>query len=326
VVFGAIASRFFTVGNTVPGNNITAKARLCSWMMSKALGCQQTITDGGAYDPLKARYFDPTYRKPGLDVLASGWDWHSHNRKRWARPLEGKLNDDSLAPSGHALILTGGATSHKSLRGTKTGVPRLPHSDQKGLPSVRSSEPETDLKKLDRMALDHIKSFWSGYDLDFPFQVEHKTAFVAGAFFGKADYALSPPDEETSYKVRGIRKEDKFHPKRVLLDHLLAGCDDFPQSMAYTKGGLLTVGKYRVIQECSGYEGMKHLRPGDNLPTTHHQQRFNNNWFPMDNESDYLRIKNRKKTDRGKSAQFFEKFGQLGITKVHSRMTKNQLR
>jgi hypothetical protein len=49
--YGDIASHWFEVGNTVVANNITARARVGVWMLAKALGLRQTITDGGLYTP-----------------------------------------------------------------------------------------------------------------------------------------------------------------------------------------------------------------------------------------------------------------------------------
>lgn len=48
--FGDMVSPYFTVGNVVVGNNITARARSLAWYMEKGLNGWQTITDGCAFD------------------------------------------------------------------------------------------------------------------------------------------------------------------------------------------------------------------------------------------------------------------------------------
>lgn len=79
-VYGVLVSRFFRVGNTCLGNNITARARVGVWMMAKALGCRQTITDGGAYRPEEVCWF--TGKKPGLGVFSRPAEWHDKRRER----------------------------------------------------------------------------------------------------------------------------------------------------------------------------------------------------------------------------------------------------
>lgn len=49
-VYGDMVSPFFTVGNVVVGNNITARARALAWCMEKGLHGWQSITDGCAFD------------------------------------------------------------------------------------------------------------------------------------------------------------------------------------------------------------------------------------------------------------------------------------
>src|SRR5262249_1865832 len=46
-LYGSLVCRHFAIGNVVVANNITARARLGVWMVAKALGLRQTITDGG---------------------------------------------------------------------------------------------------------------------------------------------------------------------------------------------------------------------------------------------------------------------------------------
>ena len=48
-LYGVFASKFFRLGNTVEGDNITAKARCHVWKGAKSLNCNQTITDGSTY-------------------------------------------------------------------------------------------------------------------------------------------------------------------------------------------------------------------------------------------------------------------------------------
>jgi len=55
-VYGDMVSPFFTVGNVVVGNNITARARALAWCMEKGLHGWQSITDGCAFEVDKVLY------------------------------------------------------------------------------------------------------------------------------------------------------------------------------------------------------------------------------------------------------------------------------
>jgi hypothetical protein len=285
-LYGDFASPHFTIGNAVIGNNITARARVGVWMVAKALGLRQSITDGGIYTPYFVCRFKPS-RRPGLDTLSRSWEWKADDRARGYCPLGG---------------LDWEATWN-------------------ALPGQQV---------LDRLAMDHVQDFWQPYGLDFPFLLEHKimNTFNRAAYWSKGDYALQT-DKETYRAVRGKdknRRTRKQHPTFALLDNIIAGADNFPSDLEYTKGGIMKIGKYRIVQASNGYEDLKALRPGDNLPEIEHVARYNNTCFPLKDEQDYLHRRNRRKYDRGKSVQWFERYGELGIASVHKGMKSDKMR
>ena len=65
--YGSIASQHFTISNVLVANNITAKARGMVWLLAKALGFYQTITDGGSFNAHKVN--DWNDKRPGLNTL-----------------------------------------------------------------------------------------------------------------------------------------------------------------------------------------------------------------------------------------------------------------
>ncbi len=85
--YGVTASAFFKISNTCLANNITAKGRLAVWMMAKALGLKQTITDGGVYDPEGVHFFRD--RAPGFVALSKPEMWHAPKDRRLIAPMEG---------------------------------------------------------------------------------------------------------------------------------------------------------------------------------------------------------------------------------------------
>jgi hypothetical protein len=278
-VYGVLASRFFPVGNTVLANNITGRARLGVWMLAKAMGLRQTITDGGAYAPDAVCHFGDG-RRAGFETLSRVWGWHAPHRQRWVRPMNG-WDWDGAWP---------------------------------------------DLKQLDDLAMDHVRSFWAPYDLEFAFEVEHKTTFERAAFWGKADYAFLFPDGSIRYAVRGKdkRQRDGQHPTFALLDNILEGDDAFPTDLSFSHRSILKISKYQVVQSSRGYESLKNHRPGDDYREDR-VARYNNTFHPLSDLDDYLSRKCRKKVNRGQIVRWFEKFASDGIEEVHRRMAGNRL-
>jgi hypothetical protein len=183
---------------------------------------------------------------------------------------------------------------------------------------------------MDQLAMEHVHTFWAAYGLPFPFQLEHKTehSFTRAAYWSKSDYALQTT-KGVVFALRGkdkTKRDDwKAHPSFAMLRSILDGRDDFPTDLTYTKGGILKVGKYNVAQASNGYETLKGFRPGDNLPVETFDARYNNTHFPLSDQRDYLRRRNRKKMSRGKPSRWFERYAP-SISAVHRAMANNDLR
>jgi hypothetical protein len=285
-VYGDFVARYFQVGNTVLGNNITARGRVGIWLVAKALGLRQCITDGGIYTPDRV----PTFkgRKPGLATLSRPWEWQDFKN---------------------------GRRGYIALPGFSWG----------------------DLSNVDALALDYVNRFWGPYGLTLPFKLEHKldNTFTEAAYWSKADYALrlakprvnrkTGQAEPVEYKLRGKDRHRDRHPSFVLMDNVLAGRDEFPTDLKFKRGGIMKIGKWKQVQGSKGFAGQRGLRPGDNLPEEEHTARYNNTHFPVRDEAEYARRRNRNKTHRGKYVFWFEKFGYRGISGVHREMARDKL-
>jgi hypothetical protein len=186
--------------------------------------------------------------------------------------------------------------------------------------------------------MEHVQQFWSSYGLEFPFaSLEHKhgKVFQRAAYVNKADYALSFADEPRIYRVRGMQqvsrtdgnRERRHHPTFTLLDSILDGSDTFPSDLTYQRGGLLKVGLYRIAQaSANGYAHLKDLRPGDNLPLTNYQARYNNTHMRCPDEATFRRRRDRKRYIHAVPVEWFEAFGAEGIACVFCRMLQDKLR
>ncbi|MBI1913224.1 MAG: hypothetical protein HYS12_00445 [Planctomycetes bacterium] len=183
----------------------------------------------------------------------------------------------------------------------------------------------------DEAALAFVRRFWAPYGLPFSFTLAHKAgnSFRKSAYWSKGDYALAT-EAGTVFAIRGKSRsrltDSKPHPTFTLLNNILDGSNDFPQDLTYRRGGILKVGLYLLIQASeTGYAGLKHLRPGDNLPDQEYPARYNNTHLPLAAEATYLRRRNRKKVHRGRPVEWFERYRAGGISRVHTFMVKDKL-
>lgn len=79
--YGVLVSKYFNVGNSVVGNNITARCRCMAWYMEKGLNGVQSITDGCVFE-LDNVAFPVSGRRLTANNLVSGYR-ESTNIKRW---------------------------------------------------------------------------------------------------------------------------------------------------------------------------------------------------------------------------------------------------
>jgi hypothetical protein len=286
-VYGVLASRFFGVGNTALANNITAKARVGVWMVAKALGLRQSITDGGMYTPSAVPHWRG--KNPGLATLAKMWEWADYDKGRTLKPLPG----------------CGGV-----LPGRKT-------LDELAEEHVRSFWGPYGLTmpfRLEHKATFHRAAYWSKGDT--------MMLLTADNGWGLPDGHRLP---KLRGKERVKRDGVKEHPTFALMNAILDDSDEFPAGRRYTKGGILKIGRYLLAQETNGYQDLKHLRPGDTLPDKEFVARYNNAHFPVDDEAEFLRRANRRPVDHGRPVEWFERYAPMGIAAVLRHMAGGRL-
>ena len=292
--YGVIASPFFSVGNTVVANNITARARVGAWMLNKALHTRQSITDGGMYSLTTVPFINANDRKPGLDILSDNTRWFdlAHAERR------------TIAPLGNDIDWTAAVTSND------TEV----------------------LTQLDAIAGEHIAAFWGRYGLTLPFDIEHKmdNCFTTAAYFSKAHYLLTTTGKGGDvYKIRGAREYTsdsglRQHPTFELLKAMATGDDVFPSELEYDHKSLMKIGKWLEIQQSNGYAALKECRPGDEV-IEERTARYNNTHTFCDTVNQFKNRVGRKTFEGGQPVELFERYRQGGISKVHYAMMMDNL-
>jgi hypothetical protein len=88
----------------------------------------------------------------------------------------------------------------------------------------------------------------------------------------------------------------------------------------------LAVFSFSALPSVQSGETSNDLRPGENLPVQEFIARYNNTYFPLKDESDYLTRRNRKKVNRGRAVQWFERYAFKGVSGVHSGMKRGVLK
>lgn len=202
-IYGGFASIYFTIGNSVLANNVTARARLAGWYMGRSLLGTQLITDGTIYEPDRILKF-------------------KKNNVENARPLPG------LETLSNINLLT----KHRSVEITSLGG--LKWSE------ILKGDQHYELQNSDRLVETHIEGFLKPYNLNLGFNLEHKMEHTSSmmVFVKKCHYALRPiknlkvyeegpliqNKRDIIFKFRGLNeRENPFYLK--LVNHLLLGFD-----------------------------------------------------------------------------------------------------
>lgn len=267
-VYGCLASPYFQMGNAIIANNITARARVGVWMMAKALGTVQSITDGGCYSNDEVRFIGGSYgRLPAMHTMS---DYRRLNAHRSIKI--GKLVDD--------FELTKQRLSARDENGDKTTITK------------------TMEKELDDKAFEHINEFWSHYGLVLPFKIEHKyentSAFAT--WDGSADYMLFP---QRLIRIRGVR--DKEHVK---VKKLVAAYNNDWTFIRDEDGNIIQ--GYSIVKHTIGIKEYQQspekfdrlgLRPGDSYEQIQYL-RPTRSHFPHNTAEEYHKEQNKERKAR----------------------------
>lgn len=306
-LYGCLASPFFTISNAVVANNITAKARLGAWMMAKALGSVQSITDGGCHPLRTVRFMSPSAKLPGFATLSAYDGWRDNKVGRTLGNLGG-INWD------------GG-----------------------GWNDLKAMGKDAAEKYLNALGLNHIKAFWDRYDLKFGFSVEYKgdNTFERMAYWNKTDYAILRTqfaDQETpeplmyedsdgeshdvsrmTLKIRGekfslVEGGAKVAPKVELLINILSGSNRVPSKTEWVQTKLKTLTEW--LKDDKADPNAQYL-PGFEVEKTRGEAGrplFRNHNQPADT----FRIYERREKDK----VGFDTFKSEGIVKLAVRMAR----
>lgn len=251
-LYGDMVSPFFTVGNVVVGNNITARARALAWCMEKGLHGWQTITDGCVFDLNRIVYPRDEVRLTGeyLVGVYSKFDSGHH--------IVGGLDNKLSVTLNSEVCLEGNKPNYKGSEiALYDDVRQLTYKDAIQWANVAAMEhlqrlfPNLDILHQTTLRVNGTKRLGQ-------FEFEVKGFFDTGIFHGSANYSLGI---NGSYQSKMRSYSNKEHKEIVLADDLQVISSDFKPSETflsalqtpnkvergnvYIKEKILKIGDYR---------------------------------------------------------------------------------
>lgn len=245
-LYGDMVSPFFTVGNVVVGNNITARARALAWCMEKGFHGWQSITDGCAFDLNKVLY--PRDNRKVTGELTVNLFADNVCRNHTFKPLW-QENDLSVTLNSEGYIL-----------GCVNG--------QAVLNNLGSGD---SLELVNRLAMIHLQALFPNLDVlhqetysvygvkrQGQFEFEAKGFYESATFHGTANYSLTF-NGETKYAMRSYSKRghkqitldenlnvtaDNIKPSEQFLSSLKTP-NNIDRGKVYIKERILKLGDYR---------------------------------------------------------------------------------
>jgi len=240
-IYGDMVSPFFDMGNTIVGNNITARARAMAWYMEKGLHGYQTITDGCAFD------INRVIKKRGKSKLTSESTCEAYTKED-----KGSFNLNSIGDSGEighyiTQIYDAGKDNCVDKVALIVDGEKLDYNESLNWLSDKVSE--------------HLKEQFPDVPVIEKFKFEIKDIYTSATFHGTANYKFWIGDHEQKAKMRSYKKDghesyrllanelellaDNYIPSEEFLSQLLTSSDKLDRSRTYLNKKILKPGEYR---------------------------------------------------------------------------------
>jgi len=291
--YGVFASQFFTVSNSVVGNNITARARTLAWYMAKALGCFQTITDGGSFPLNEVNTWNKN--KPSMNALFY-------------------INERHKLPYGNKKRL-----GTKPLNGRNWTVEDLKQNEKERI------------DEIDTAAWKHLQEFFPGdidilykkgriiskkgeYTTEGQFIFETKGVFKGFTGHSQANYGLLKLDGEWEFKARGYQSNKNLFLDEDQQSEFLEGkpIELMLKDIFYNpdKVGHQPPTWCSNVLKIKAYEGKesKYLLPGDSVSKSTHPRAISPTQFRYQTWNQFTRwrkLSQRLKDETGLSLEWF---------------------
>lgn len=292
VFYGICTSPFFSTGNAVLANNITARACMECWKMSRALNLHCSISDGGLISLNAVNFISNPDRKPGLAVFSDLYALQAHR----------SIKSSSL-----------GGINWKDI----FSDPQLHH---------RFKELD-DLAW--KHLLDFWNCFGLTMKIGVEHKLENVSLKIA--HWSKAHYLLYRFNSETKewddclYVIRGASKKTNLrpHPCYKILEACAQNTDFSEVELVYEHFKILRIAEWITIQKSKNRDDViKSVRPGETLIETR-RYRLNNLDKPIPTAEVFKKRANR--ATRKEFSTLFERCFQLGIDATVEALCKDKI-
>jgi len=270
--YGTICSEHLDVNNVVVASNITARARTLAWLMAKALGCYQTITDGGSFNLNTVYSYEG---KPSMNTLC-----HINRPDLLGRRAKDKIQKVPLG--GQEWTVDNGKLFHGDLEICKNKEGKYAY--------------------IDKLAWNHVKSFFNSEDISIirgkgQFVFETEDIFVQASYNAQANNRFVDMNGEVHIKARGYERNKPLftdkncetpHRDKPPIDDCLEKIADDAKLSYYPplwKKQMLKVNAYNRISVND--ETKKDLLPGDTESKSTHLRPVSTSAFKYQTESQY---------------------------------------
>lgn len=254
--YGDMVSPYFTIGNVVVGNNITARARTTAWYMEKGLNGYQTITDGCSFDVNKVVYPKSDRRVNGeMVVNAHRTDTRDSNLE--FRPLATDTDAYKLSnlfdKDKDRFLVSNAVWKHLQSLFPSVDVLHACSIDIKG--ESRNGLYGLEIKDVHDTAVFHGTA-------NYAFFKNGVLADIKMRSYSRNPHHTIGSDERDNVHINN----DEYYPAKVFLTGLYKDANNLARQSAYLKENILKVGDYSrhyesKYEDSGGFPGMTLARP-----------------------------------------------------------------
>lgn len=181
---------------------------------------------------------------------------------------------------------------------------------------------------LDSIAMSHIKKFWSRYNLELGYSIEHKDDHfsIKTCYWGKGNYALKTYNfvtrqwDKIIFKIRGQKEISNgiLNPGFQTFKNILDGEEKIPEILNYKHESLLKVTKWRSFFKKNPNFTIK---PGE-LIISDRKLKYNNKHMPCNYKNTY---NSKEKLFTKTEYDPYTPLGQESFSKMHYEMMQENI-
>jgi hypothetical protein len=334
-LFGDMVSPYFAIGNTIVGNNITARARAACWYMEASLNGVQSITDGVQFDVNKVVYPRRSQKQRVMPqaILDLRYERNTHKAKNLTLKPLGSFDEIALGYDAGQKVLYCRTNGQGTTLTTKfVGKDIDTWLNQEAMRHMQTLWPQG-ISVLHASSTS-IKVLNAGSEQNQPiieyvprigqFEFEMKDLYTSAAFHSSANHILVNSDG-VELKARSYNKKIEYYayrlvngrlvmseryqtqsPPYVFLEALRTNPHAVPRGDVYVYRKLVKVDEYR--QRYNAFFRHNVLDPGDGYVTCGLLKEFSLSQFTMQSPEQWKALEKEYERCKKRYGQYVECF------------------